>query len=65
MDGIPYAQYPEGTADDGKHAESVIGVDIRLLEPYRRLCVGGRGFGGACGFKGYGVQNEFQNPWKT
>ena len=46
-------------ADDGKHAESVIGVDTRLLEPLRRGSVRGRGSGGVregCGFTGLGGQ---------
>ena len=37
-------------ADDGKHAESMIGVDVRLLEPYGRGVFDGEGV--PCGDSG-------------
>ena len=57
--GISYAQYPEGAADDGKHAESVLGILLRLLEPSGRGSLRGRGRGSVwrgCGFTRHRVQ---------
>ena len=54
--------------DDGKHAESVIGVDIRLLEPSGRGSLRGRGrwrVWEGCGVNGYSLQKSSKSNKKN